>query len=148
MGLRHVLGAQPSYHVVVVPESELDAAAGAFDILLVEDGVSVGPPVSARTGQGPRVVGVSDAMTPEEVLQMTATSHGDPSAVPAGGTALSPRERQVLTFVATGLTHDQIARRIGISPHTVNTYVKRVRSKVGAGNKADLTRIALGHVGA
>lgn len=56
---------------------------------------------------------------------------------------LSTRELQVLTHIAHGLTHGQIARRLGISPHTVDTYVKRVRSKLGIGNKAELTRFAL-----
>lgn len=56
---------------------------------------------------------------------------------------LSNREEQVLNHIARGLTHGQIATRIGISPHTVDTYVKRIRVKLGAGNKAELTRLAL-----
>lgn len=57
--------------------------------------------------------------------------------------ALSPREVQVLRQVARGLTHGQVARRLGISPHTVDTYIKRIRSKLDLGNKADLTRAAI-----
>lgn len=56
---------------------------------------------------------------------------------------LSPRERQVLRQIARGLTHGQVARRLGISPHTVDTYVKRIRSKLNLGNKAELTRAAV-----
>lgn len=56
---------------------------------------------------------------------------------------LSDREEQVLRQIAHGLTHGQIATRLGISPHTVDTYVKRIRSKLGVGNKAELTRAAL-----
>jgi DNA-binding NarL/FixJ family response regulator len=56
---------------------------------------------------------------------------------------LSEREEQVLGQIAHGLTHGQIATRLGISPHTVDTYVKRIRSKLGVGNKAELTRAAL-----
>jgi len=41
------------------------------------------------------------------------------------------------------LTHGQIATQLGISPHTVDTYVKRIRAKLGVGNKAELTRVAL-----
>jgi DNA-binding NarL/FixJ family response regulator len=58
-------------------------------------------------------------------------------------TSLSGRESQVLQFIACGYTHDQIARRLGISPHTVNTYVKRIRAKLTVGNKAELTRAAV-----
>ncbi|MGH3217148.1 MAG: response regulator transcription factor [Streptosporangiaceae bacterium] len=56
---------------------------------------------------------------------------------------LSEREEQVLRQIAHGLTHGQIATRLGISRHTVDTYVKRIRSKLGVGNKAELTRAAL-----
>jgi len=56
---------------------------------------------------------------------------------------LSEREEQVLRQISCGLTHSQIATRLGISPHTVDTYVKRIRAKIGAGNKAELTRAAL-----
>lgn len=56
---------------------------------------------------------------------------------------LSPRELQVLRQVSRGLTHTQIANRLGISRHTVDTYVKRIRSKLGLGNKAELTRAAI-----
>ncbi|GAA0495169.1 helix-turn-helix transcriptional regulator [Streptomyces olivaceiscleroticus] len=63
----------------------------------------------------------------------------------AGGCSggLSEREQQVLFQISRGLTHGQIASRLGISPHTVDTYVKRIRAKLGAGNKAELTRVAL-----
>ncbi|HUZ39588.1 MAG TPA: response regulator transcription factor [Streptosporangiaceae bacterium] len=59
------------------------------------------------------------------------------------GPNLSEREEQVLSQIAHGLTHGQIATRLGISPHTVDTYVKRIRAKLGVGNKAELTRAAL-----
>ena len=59
------------------------------------------------------------------------------------GCHLSEREQQVLRQIAHGFTHGQVATRLGISPHTVDTYVKRIRSKLGVGNKAELTRAAL-----
>ncbi|MBY8889480.1 LuxR C-terminal-related transcriptional regulator, partial [Streptomyces sp. PTM05] len=43
----------------------------------------------------------------------------------------------------TGLTHSQVARRMSLAETTVNTYVKRIRSKLNLGNKADLTRKAV-----
>lgn len=64
------------------------------------------------------------------------------SAVPASA-PLSHREEQVLGHLSSGLTHGQIARRLGISRHTVDTYVKRIRSKLALGNKAELTRAAV-----
>lgn len=67
-----------------------------------------------------------------------------PAGQPQGAEhGLSDREAQVLRHIARGLTHGQIATRLGISPHTVDTYVKRIRTKLGVGNKAELTRVAL-----
>jgi DNA-binding NarL/FixJ family response regulator len=57
--------------------------------------------------------------------------------------SLSQREEQVLRHISRGLTHGQVARRLGISQHTVDTYVKRIRLKLGLGNKAQLARAAL-----
>ena len=61
---------------------------------------------------------------------------------------LAPRELETATLLAEGLTHRQISRRMGLTEATVSTYVKRVRAKLNAGNKAELTRrvIELGHV--
>jgi DNA-binding NarL/FixJ family response regulator len=60
-----------------------------------------------------------------------------------GVTSLSQRERQVLVMIARGLTHHQIANRLGVSRATVETYVARVRSKLQLGNKAELAIAAL-----
>ena len=68
--------------------------------------------------------------------------HAEPSTAAAIET-LSPREQEVLRQIAIGRTHGQIATRLDISQHTVDTYVKRIRSKLNIGNKAELTRAAL-----
>ncbi|WP_329138383.1 response regulator transcription factor [Streptomyces sp. NBC_01476] len=57
--------------------------------------------------------------------------------------ALARREIETLRRLAEGLTHGQIARRMGLTEATVNTYVKRIRNKLNVGNKADLTRKAI-----
>lgn len=61
---------------------------------------------------------------------------------------LGPREVETLRWIARGFTQAQIASRMGLSPATVNTYAKRIRAKLKATNKAELTRIAieLGHL--
>jgi DNA-binding NarL/FixJ family response regulator len=67
-----------------------------------------------------------------------------PQSDPAG---LAPREIETLQFIAQGLTYGQIATQMGLSPTTVNTYAKRIRTKLKVTNKAEITRIAveLGH---
>ncbi len=81
---------------------------------------------------------LSEAFLPTQASVIDST--------PAANTAadlLSVREQQVLTMVARGFTHKQIASRLGLSKSTVDTYVQRIRQKLGATNKAMLTRIAL-----
>ncbi|MBV9452163.1 MAG: response regulator transcription factor [Streptosporangiaceae bacterium] len=57
--------------------------------------------------------------------------------------ALTTREEQALSYIARGLTHAQTASRMGISETTVNTHIERIRRKLGLGNKAELTRMAI-----
>jgi len=57
--------------------------------------------------------------------------------------ALTAREEQALGYIARGLTHAQTATRMGIRETTVNTHIERIRRKLGLGNKAELTRLAI-----
>ncbi|MEV0375623.1 helix-turn-helix transcriptional regulator [Streptomyces sp. NPDC050636] len=56
---------------------------------------------------------------------------------------LSHREQQVLQYIADGHTYGATARRIGISVHTVDGYLRRIRAKSGARTQAELIRLAL-----
>lgn len=56
---------------------------------------------------------------------------------------LGPREVETLRWIAHGLTHAEIARRMGLTLATVNTYAKRIRGKLKVGSRSDLTRIAI-----
>ena len=56
---------------------------------------------------------------------------------------LSLRERVVLTAIARGDSTDEVAGALGISPHTVRTYVKSSRRKLGARTRAHAVAIAL-----
>ena len=55
---------------------------------------------------------------------------------------LTPRERDVLTLVALGLSNDQIAQRLYISPITAKTHVNRTMMELDARDRAQLVIIA------
>lgn len=46
-------------------------------------------------------------------------------------TSLTPRESDVLRLIALGCTYEQVADRLGVSPHTVCTHVKNTYRKLG-----------------
>lgn len=50
---------------------------------------------------------------------------------------LSPQERQVLTYSAKGFSFEEIARMLGVSRHTVMTYVKRSYRKLQVHSKTE-----------
>ena len=60
-----------------------------------------------------------------------------------GATAgLTARERQVLELVANGLPNKTIARKLGISEHTVKFHVGSVLGKLGAASRTEAVTLA------
>lgn len=56
--------------------------------------------------------------------------------------SLTPRERQVITFVASGLMNKQIAGELGVSEITVKVHRGNVMRKMGARSLPELVRMA------
>jgi DNA-binding NarL/FixJ family response regulator len=57
-------------------------------------------------------------------------------------TALTNREREVVALVAAGLSNDEIAAHLVLSPATAKTHVNRAMVKLGARDRAQLVVIA------
>lgn len=57
--------------------------------------------------------------------------------------ALSPREREVLEGLLTGLSNKSIGYELGISPRTVEIHRARVMEKMGARSLSELVRMGL-----
>jgi FixJ family two-component response regulator len=56
--------------------------------------------------------------------------------------SLTPREREVLPLVVSGLLNKQIAGEIGTSENTVKVHRSQLMRKVGVGSLAELVRLA------
>ncbi|MFF2964337.1 response regulator [Streptomyces sp. NPDC057963] len=63
-------------------------------------------------------------------------------AVAAGLSELTEREREVMALVGIGLSNDEIARRLVVSPLTAKTHVSRTMVKLGARDRAQLVVLA------
>lgn len=57
---------------------------------------------------------------------------------------LSPREREVLSWIAKGKSNAVIADILQVSPHTVDTLVKRIFDKLGVSNRVMAAMIGMG----
>ncbi|MEV6315152.1 response regulator transcription factor [Streptomyces sp. NPDC051776] len=90
---------------------------------------------------------LSPAATKGLIAKFLAQPDGsDPGEERGGGAerlaALTGREREVLVLVAGGLSNDEIAERLVVSPLTVKTHVNRAMAKLGARDRAQLVVIA------
>ncbi|MEU9110972.1 response regulator transcription factor [Streptomyces sp. NPDC048483] len=66
----------------------------------------------------------------------------DRAAAPQLVAPLTPREREVVTLVASGLSNDEIAERLFVTPLTAKTHANRAMTKLGARDRAQLVVIA------
>ena len=138
-------GPSPS-KIIILTTYELDEylfdalQAGASGFLLKDV-------VPEELIRGVRVVAAGGALLAPSVTQtLIAAFAGAPRrslAAAARLTGLTPREREILTLVGTGLSNAQIATELFISVSTVRSHLDRIRDKTSCRRRADLTRLAL-----
>jgi DNA-binding NarL/FixJ family response regulator len=96
--------------------------------------------------QAVRVVARGDALLAPSVTRRLIT---DLARLPERPTAdsrqlasLTDREREVMSLVAAGLSNDEIATKLFLSPLTAKTHVSRILTKLGARDRAQLVVLA------
>jgi DNA-binding NarL/FixJ family response regulator len=115
----------PEFPVILTSserDTPLDRAAG---LLLGADDYLVKPVDPAELVARVRR---SLRRTPVPVAAANLAVQSDPT--------LSPREREILSFLAEGKTQQQIAAALVISPKTVGTHIQHVLSKLGVHSRA------------
>jgi FixJ family two-component response regulator len=81
----------------------------------------------------------------QSALEQGRSSDEDARAIAElmdGFQALTPREREVMALVATGLLNKQIAAEMGVSEATVKLHRRQVMRKMQAQSLAELVRMA------
>ncbi|MEU8608149.1 response regulator transcription factor [Actinoplanes sp. NPDC048791] len=93
-----------------------------------------------------RVVAAGEALLSPSVTRRVIKQFAHrPAPAPAGGArlaALTTREREVVTLVASGLSNEDIARELVISPLTAKTHITRAITKLGVRDRVQLVILA------
>jgi DNA-binding NarL/FixJ family response regulator len=95
--------------------------------------------------QAVRVVALGDALlSPSVTRQLIAefAARAKEPGMPDGLDDLTDREREVVALVGEGLSNDEIAERLVVSPATAKTHVSRAMGKLRARDRAQLVVIA------
>lgn len=109
--------------------------------------------LSKMVGPEELVAGIAEVVGGGGALSAAATSalidhvtHSPPRVVDRQlldrFAVLTPRERDVTLLVASGLSNQEIATRLSVSPFTVKTHAVRAMTKVGARDRAQLVSFA------
>jgi DNA-binding NarL/FixJ family response regulator len=77
------------------------------------------------------------------VIEQFATAPARRSAPRPGLAELTEREREIVAWVATGRSNDEIAAELVVSPATVRTHVSRAMLKLRARDRAQLVVFAI-----
>ena len=142
---REILAELPETRVVILTTFETDEyvfaalAAGASGFLTKE----IGPD---RLREAVRVVAGGDALLSPSVTRRVVGQFAHRPVAAATGVdrlaVLTEREREVVRLVATGLSNDEIARELVISPLTAKTHITRAIAKLGVRDRVQLVIIA------
>ncbi len=92
-----------------------------------------------------RVVARGDALLAPSITRRLIAefaARGTRPAPPPALDRLTDREREVLSLVAAGLSNDEIARELTLSPATAKTHVSRIMTKTGTHDRAQLVVLA------
>ncbi|WP_344933011.1 response regulator transcription factor [Sphaerisporangium flaviroseum] len=91
-----------------------------------------------------RVVASGEALLSPSVTRKVIGRFSRHDATPVDGLdTLTPREREMVAWVATGRSNDEIAAELVISPDTVRTHVSRAMVKLRARDRAQLVVFAV-----
>jgi DNA-binding NarL/FixJ family response regulator len=94
-----------------------------------------------------RVVAAGDALlSPAATRGLIARFLAQPAGAAPGDeerlAVLTPREREVMMLIGQGLSNEEIARRLFVTPVTAKTHANRAMAKLGARDRAQLVVLA------
>jgi len=135
---------EPKSRVLILTTFDLDEyvydalRAGASGFLLKD---VPAPQLAAAI----RTVGEGDALLAPSITRRLIeefTAPRTPSNIPPGLIELTPRELEVFTLLATGMTNGEIAAQLIVGETTVKTHVTRILMKLGVRDRVHAVVLA------
>ncbi len=77
-------------------------------------------------------------MAPEAARALVRAAHR-----PRPGVDLTERQLEILTLLVEGLSNNEIAERLFLSPYTVRNHVSEILAKLGASSRTEAATLAL-----
>ncbi|MEY2533013.1 MAG: hypothetical protein QOF29_923 [bacterium] len=88
------------------------------------------------------IYGGGSVISPDLAGHLLRDASGRADGVPSVRSILADRELEVLRLVADGLTDNEIAKQLYLSPRTVQNHLARVREKTGLRRREEMARWA------
>ncbi|GAA3217927.1 response regulator transcription factor [Actinocorallia longicatena] len=138
---RRVLADAPSCRVLMLTTFDLDRyvyaalAAGASGFLLKD----VTP---EHLVNSVKLVATGDALLAPSITRRLVERFARPQVAPQGLDDLTPREKEVLRLLGTGLSNAELAARLQLSEATVKTHIARIFAKLGLRDRAQAVVVA------
>jgi DNA-binding NarL/FixJ family response regulator len=133
-----------SIHIVILTTFDLDEYV--FEALRVgASGFLVKNTEPAELIHAVRAVAAGDALLSPGVTKRLVAQFARQAKKPQSAPELDPlteREREVMALVGEGLSNEEIAERLVVSPATAKTHVSRTMVKLGARDRAQLVVFA------
>jgi DNA-binding NarL/FixJ family response regulator len=140
---RQLLAAPDTAHLRVIVLTTFDTDEYVFDALRAgASGFLLKDADPAELRRAIHVVAEGDALLTPNITRRLIDQYTrqpvEPRLIPATPAGLTDRETEVLGLVGRGLTNDQIAGHLQLSPATVKTHVSHAMTKLGAHDRAQL----------
>jgi NarL family two-component system response regulator LiaR len=132
----------------VVAENDAKVVVYSWDTYPPEDARAHGAAGYIHKGLPPeQLVEAIEAIGRGERRESPPAQTSEPDATmrtwPGREAGLSVRESEVLTFIARGLSNEEIAQRAYLSINTIKTYIRTAYRKIGVTTRAQAVRWAL-----
>ncbi len=140
--LQKVFRVAPDTHVLVI-SAHTDSATINRIIRQPVKGLLSKECSEAEILDAVRATAKGDKFYCNRILNVVTESKKDGAGEDCSPTVLSQREVEVVEYIARGLTAAEVADKMCLSVHTINTHRKNIFKKLGVNSTTELVRYAL-----